>query len=107
MAASSLTSRLPAIIARSGPGVEAAVDLTLRRVRDGARRRARVDTGEMRRKLQDRKTGRFSGVVEGLADHTIFNEFGTRYMSAQPMLVPAAEENRQAFRRMVREAWLP
>ena len=35
-------------------------------------------------------------IVGGMA-HTVFNEFGTIHMSAQPMITPAIEEVREPF----------
>ena len=84
---------------------EQIVEKTLSDIEAGAKRRARVDTGAMRAGLQARKTGRFEGVVEGLVEHTIYNEFGTRDMSAQPMLTPAAEAAREPFYAALRKVW--
>jgi len=100
-----LTSRLSQIADDAEDRTEAAVERTVFAVEGGAKRRARVDTGGMRAGLQGRKTDRFGGVVEGLAAHTIYNEYGTRHMSAQPMLTPAAEDAREPFYRALREAW--
>lgn len=58
--------------------------LLRQRVANVAQSLARVDTGEMREGIQPTADG-----VVGSAGHTIYNEFGTRYMSAQPMLRPA------------------
>lgn len=83
----------------------AAVEKTVFAVETGAKIRARVDTGAMRAGLQGEMTGEHEGRVVGLASHTIYNEFGTRYMAAQPMLIPAAEQARRSFLDALAHAW--
>jgi HK97 gp10 family phage protein len=58
---------------------------------DIARNHSRVDTGAMRDgwKWTESNTG---GRLHNEVEHTSFNEYGTRYMSAQPMARPAAEQ---------------
>jgi HK97 gp10 family phage protein len=100
-----LTSRLRQDADARAHKTTLAVHTTVFRIQAGARARARVDTGEMRARLRGEMTGEFEGRVIGGARHTIYNELGTRYMSAQPMLVPAAEEATAPFHRMLRDAW--
>lgn len=45
---------------------------------------AAVDTGEMRSKIEETKSG-----VVARADHSKYVEFGTRFMRAQPFMRPA------------------
>lgn len=59
---------------------------------DIAKQHSRVDTGEMRDGWAWRRTSNASGVLENPVPHTIFNEYGTINMSAQPMARPAAEQ---------------
>lgn len=59
---------------------------------EGAARRSRVDTGEMRDGWRWEATGRGTGQLINEVDHTVYNEYGTRNMSAQPMARPAFEE---------------
>lgn len=61
-------------------------------MKDIARQRSRVDTGEMRDGWLWRRTSHGSGVLENAVPHTLFNEYGTIHMSAQPMARPAKEE---------------
>lgn len=74
---------------------------TAERIQNGARRRARVLTGEMRDsiKAQIEKNGLSATVgptrPDGWKFH--FHEFGTVKMSAQPMLTPAYEEEKPKF----------
>lgn len=63
----------------------------------GAKERARVDTGAMKGGLKASEETPLVYHVTGHADHTIYNERGTRYMSAQPMLRPAAFEAEPKF----------
>lgn len=93
----SYESRIPEIIVQVEAGLEGVVQRTGLRVEAGAKRRARVDTGYMRGQIRWIQIDRFSGEVVGGAAYTIFNEFGTMYMGAQPMFVPAIEEARPIF----------
>ena len=56
-----------------------------------AKARARVDTGHMRGAIEAEKQTPWQWTVTGYADYTVYNEFGTYKMSAQPMFVPALE----------------
>lgn len=78
---------------------------------------ARVDKGNMRNEIYVRTEDSSDRTTSAAADtfpevpatphneawlvggsgHTVFNEFGTVHMSAQPMIVPAAEQVRQPF----------
>lgn len=101
------SNRLPRL-ARSAPQLAAAgVRETLDQVVAGAKVRSRVDTGEMRAGWTSRMTGPAEGEVVNEVEHTVYNEFGTRYMPAQPMLRPALDAARPGFadamRRMLRD----
>lgn len=56
-----------------------------------AKARARVDTGFMRASIKAEQVSPLFWRVTGYARYTVYNEFGTRSMSAQPMFAPAAE----------------
>lgn len=90
-------SRIPKIAAQLESELSGAVNRAGYRIEAGAKRRARVDTGYMRGQIRWTPLTRYSGEVVGGADYTIFNEFGTVNMSAQPMFVPAVEEERPIF----------
>lgn len=81
-----------------------------------AKQLSRVDTGDMRNEWyvrtedsSDRGSVRPDSFPEvaapehneallvGGSAHTIYNEYGTRYMAAQPMATPAIEQVRQPF----------
>jgi HK97 gp10 family phage protein len=66
---------------------------------------AAVDTGEMRDKIEITKYPRYGsqiGTLEAKADHSIFVEYGTVNMDAQPFMTPAAEQGRRLFNKRVR-----
>lgn len=94
---STLTSRFGDIANGMEAKAAAAVQHAGLRVEAGAKRRARVDTGFMRGELRWRPEGPLEGSVIAGAKYTIHHEYGTRHMSAQPMLVPAVEDARQGF----------
>lgn len=92
-----LDSRIPGIIAAAEAGVSVAVKRCCERIETGAKARSRVDTGAMRAGWQHQMTGEKEGIVFNLVEYTVYNEFGTIFMSAQPMLQPAIEEAKEPF----------
>lgn len=97
MARSRSKNRIPQIMVELQGELAACVQRAGFRVEAGAKRRARVDTGYMRGQIRWIRESPYSGRVIGGAEYTVFNEFGTVNMSAQPMFVPAAEEVRPIF----------
>lgn len=71
-----------------------AVAETLEEIRAEAAARSRVDTGQMRDGWATVMDSPTSGMVVNEVPHTIYNEYGTVHMSAQPMLTPAVEQAR-------------
>jgi HK97 gp10 family phage protein len=60
-------------------------------IKDGAVRRSRVDTGEMRDGWQvEGEDGQYT--VYNDVEHAVYNEYGTAHMTAAPMLHPAVDE---------------
>ncbi len=102
-----LVSSIPKIIAYSTAKVSLAVRMAERRITLRSKAKSRVRTGNMRGGWQSQEMGAFEGIVFNLVDYTVYNEFGTVYMSAQPMLRPAIEETRSEFELDVRSAYLP
>ena len=92
-----LFSVLPVLIAEAESKAGNAVEETILAIEDGAKRRSRVDTGQMRGGWTSGMEGPTEGVVWNSVQHTIFNEYGTAFMSAQPMLGPAVEEEMPKF----------
>jgi HK97 gp10 family phage protein len=92
-----LKSDIPRIVLGSEAEIEAVIERSINRIETGAKERSRVDTGNMRAGWEARMQGHLEGVVFNLVNYTIYNELGTIFMSAQPMLVPAVEEEKQKF----------
>lgn len=101
-----LTSRFPEIILFSAVRVAAAVRQAEINIERGSKGRSRVMTGNMRGGWQHKAMGPYEGMVFNLVDYTLYNEFGTVNMSAQPMLRPSVEDERPNFERGMREAYL-
>jgi len=84
-----------------GPVIQAEIDaliqVTGEAVRQGAADRSRVDTGAMRDGWTFQFEGDQAGSVYNDVPHTIFNEYGTSRMTAQPMLHPAIDAARPGF----------
>jgi HK97 gp10 family phage protein len=92
-----LKSRLPAVISGAEANAALAVKKTCERIETRAKARSRVDTGNMRAGWQHEMTGLMEGIVFNLTEYTVYNEFGTIMMAAQPMLTPAIEESKDEF----------
>lgn len=97
----SLKSRIPDIQRNLSREASEAVRDTIFAMEAEAKARSRVRTGTMRAGWEARITGEHTGSVRNGVRYTIYNEFGTRYMGAQPMIVPAAEHARVGFQRRV------
>lgn len=99
-----VTSRIPMVRARVRSAVAGAVEKAMLDVEAAAKTSAPVDTGALRNSIQGERTGEFSGIVAPNVDYAIYVELGTRHMSAQPFLTPAADEVRPAFEAAVARA---
>jgi hypothetical protein len=63
----------------------------------------RIDTGTMQNSWNDKQVGPLDYIVGAFGcAYAIFHEFGTRYLSASPMLIPAFERQRQILMRAIR-----
>jgi HK97 gp10 family phage protein len=93
----SLISRLPQIIAGAEVGADIVVAKAAHDIELGCKKRSRVDTGTMRAGWQAHESPGVGWVVFNPVQYTVYNEYGTIYMSAQPMLRPAIEEVRPQF----------
>ena len=64
-----------------------------------AMRNAPVDTGALKRSIMlDISDGGMTGVVEPTVEYAPYVEWGTRYMSAQPFMKPAFDEQAPQFK---------
>lgn len=85
--------------------VTAARKSSAKTIARGAARRSRVDTGEMQQGWQTAEVDDDTSAAYNPVAHSVHNEYGTRHMSAQPMLHPAVEAEREPFRRKIRKAY--
>ena len=88
--------------------VESDVEAAVEDAVNEAQSRARVDTGEMRSEIRGEVEKMASKVVAELiggADHTPYNEFGTIYMSAQPMIRPALRSIERDLVERIARSW--
>lgn len=69
-----------------------------------AKKNAPVDTGDLRRSimLEMRDSGK-TAEVEPTVDYGAYVELGTRLMTAQPYLKPAFDEQKEKFKRDMKE----
>lgn len=65
---------------------------------------APVDTGFLRNNIYVEFLDRFIRLIKATASYAVFQELGTRFMPAQPFLVPAANRYRVEFRRSCQQA---
>lgn len=90
-------SNIPGLIANSQAGVSVANAKAAAEIEREAKRRSRYETGNMRGGWQTDILGPYERMVYNLVEYTVYNEFGTIYMSAQPMLGPAIELAEQTY----------
>ena len=100
-----IKSRLGEIAAEAIPKASAVVQKTAHEVQAGAQLRARVDTGNMKGAIEAQPTGTLSARVTAGAEYTVYNEYGTHKMAAQPMLRPAAHEQEASFYAAMRQVF--
>lgn len=101
-----LKSRIPSIIAAAEGRAALAVEKTAFLIEGGCKQRSRVDTGEMQNGWQTSINGPVEREVGNAVEHTLYNEFSTSTMSAQPMLAPSVEEQREPFERAMAQVYV-
>lgn len=99
-----LNSRIPTVQQELGPRLALAVEHIALIIQRGCQIRSRVDTGQMRSGWRVHQTALYEWTISNAVVHAIFNELGTRYMSAQPMLVPSVEAAEPLFRKVLSDA---
>lgn len=77
-------NNIPGVKRNITPELEKSIDELKSEIILFAKAFAAIDTGEMRGKIEGTKSG-----VVARADHSNYNEFGTRFMRAQPFMRPA------------------
>jgi len=85
------TAKLEEIAAKSGQTTRQIIESAGKEVESYAKSFSRVDTGAMKSGWQSEMTGDMTARISNDVEYTIYNEFGTYKMSAQPMLTPAME----------------
>lgn len=101
-----LESHIPELIAESQAKARFAVERTCALVTGRAMAHSRVRFGIMRDGWEfDVLEFEAEGYVFNLVRYTIYNEYGTRYMSAHPMLRPAIAETIPEFEGFVAEIY--
>ncbi len=100
-----LTGDLTKRMRRGERRVTAARKATAKDIQKAAKARSRVDTGLMKRSWQVAEVDDDTSQVGNTVEHSRFNEYGTRHMSAQPMLIPAVEAARKPFVQRIRKAY--
>lgn len=100
-----LTGDLTKRMRRGEKRVAEARKSTAKSIAQGAAQRSRVDTGQMKRGWKTAEVDDDTSAAYNAVEHVKYNEYGTRYMSAQPMLHPAAEAQREPFRRKIAKAY--
>lgn len=100
-----ISNRLPEISAAIRPAVVAEVAKATFRVEAGAKAKAPVRTGTLRRSIHSIFVdGGLTGLVGPSVLYSAFVEFGTRRMGARPYMRPAAEAEMPKFIAAVRSA---
>lgn len=80
--------------------VKNAVKMNTANLQKQAMRKAPVDTGNLKRSITiDILDGGHTGKVTATADYSIYQEYGTRFMSAQPFMRPSLSIIEPQFRK--------
>lgn len=86
------TKELERIAAQLDGNTDKVLQIVARRVEQGAKMLAPVDTGALRNSIMTEKMGENYWQVHDGVEYGIYQEFGTRYMAAHPFMTPAAEQ---------------
>lgn len=80
--------------------VKKAVRLNGSELQTKAKEKAPVDTGQLKRSIGLEITdGGLTAEVEPGVDYAAYQEYGTRFMNAQPFMRPALQEQTKQFRK--------
>ena|SRR3990167_4548577 len=97
-------SRVPQYTAKSLGLIELATRKAVFDIEGRAKGRTPVRTGFLKGSIQGSLTGRTEGRVDAAAEYAVFVEMGTRFMGAQPFLVPALEEVKPGYEAAIKGA---
>lgn len=88
--------RLQQLQAELEPRAQQLLDKVTFDVEADAKQFAPVDTGALKNSIAS-VLGRLQNIVMVGVEYAIYQEFGTRRMSAHPFLIPALEKHRKPF----------
>lgn len=95
-------SKIPHLTAQARQRAESFVAKAAADIEAQAKARAPVDTGLLKNSINERQEGDLRHVVESPVHYSVYQEFGTRKMPAQPYMVPAVEIVKPSFERAMR-----
>jgi HK97 gp10 family phage protein len=91
-------NRFPEIAAALPEKTKVVVAKTARDIEADAKNVVPVDTGNLKNSIDvEFENDGLTAIVAPHTEYAVLVEFGTRRMSAQPFMTPAAERNRPAF----------
>jgi len=91
--------KFPKLAAALPEAVREIVQETILGIETTAKIRCPVDTGALRASIQSEMTGETSGQVGTNIEYSVYVEWGTTKMAAQPYMTPAAEGERRHYMR--------
>jgi HK97 gp10 family phage protein len=97
-----VTSHIPQLSAAVKQKAELAVTKAAADIEAQAKVRAPVDTGLLKNSIQSRREGDLRHIVESPVHYSVYQEFGTRKMPAQPFMLPAVEFVKPSFEMAMR-----
>jgi HK97 gp10 family phage protein len=92
-------NHFPKLTAALRPAVRTIVQETILAIETTAKIKVPVDTGALRASILSDMTGDTSGEVATNIEYSVYVEYGTVKMGAQPYMTPAAEAERRHFMR--------
>ena len=95
-------SKIPQLTESVRRKAQAAIAKTASDIEAQAKARAPVDTGLLKNSINERGEGDLRHIVESPVHYSIYQEFGTRKMAAQPYMVPAVEFVKPSFEMAMR-----
>jgi len=89
--------RVQAMLKKMNPAIQQALSRFLKKagiiVKSSAKANAPVDTSNLRGGISSRPEGIRQVIIGPNVDYGIYQEFGTKYMKAQPYMRPALQDN--------------
>ena len=95
-------SKIPQLTESVRRKAQAAIAKAASDIEAQAKARAPVDTGLLKNSINEREEGDLRHIVESPVHYSIYQEFGTRKMAAQPYMVPAVEFVKPSFEMAMR-----